>query len=117
MCLVKTGLGGYHGNKGAVVTRFLLEDTPFCFVNCHLAAHQNQISARNNDISQILKDCSFTALARKGAWERGGDGSLILDHEIVFWSGDLNYRIDLPRKETLIAIEQQKYAYLWVCFF
>lgn len=65
-------------NKGAIVTRFLIGDSSLCFVNCHLAAHQNQYSARNNDIQQILKDASFPKIGTNHPWEHGGDGSMIL---------------------------------------
>jgi hypothetical protein len=75
---VKTGLGGLHGNKGALVTRFLLGDSGFVFVNCHLAAHQTEILARNNDIHQILKDCTFSHPGVNLFWNRGGDGTKIL---------------------------------------
>lgn len=70
-------MGGYHGNKGAIVTRFLIHNSSFCFVNCHLAAHQNQVSARNNDILSILREVSFPQLSRPALWVLGGDGSLI----------------------------------------
>ncbi|KAH6566030.1 hypothetical protein BASA60_009682 [Batrachochytrium salamandrivorans] len=111
--MVKTGLGGYHGNKGSIATRFLWQNTSFCFVNCHLAAHQAHISARNNDIAHILKETQFPKLAGDGIWMRGGDGSMIVDHEAIFWSGDLNYRIDLPRATVLEKIETQDWKILW----
>lgn len=34
---VKTGMGGRHGNKGAICARFVLDDSSICFMNCHLA--------------------------------------------------------------------------------
>ncbi|KAI9103199.1 Endonuclease/exonuclease/phosphatase [Phlyctochytrium arcticum] len=110
---VKTGLGGYHGNKGGIATRFVIDDSSFCFVNCHLAAHQNQVSARNNDTATILKDAQFPAKPEyHGIFVGGGDGTVILDHENVFWSGDLNYRIDLPRERVLELIDQQDWSAL-----
>ena len=33
---VKLGFSGKMGNKGATLIRFFLEDTSFCFINCHL---------------------------------------------------------------------------------
>jgi len=33
----------------------------------------------------------------------GGDGSLVLDHEICILNGDLNYRIDAMPRDTVIA--------------
>ncbi|KAJ3142927.1 hypothetical protein HDU90_002799 [Geranomyces variabilis] len=111
--MVKTGLKGYHGNKGGIATRFVLDDSSFCFVNTHLAAHQNQISARNNDVATILKDAHFPARpAYEGIFIGGGDGSMVLDHENVFWSGDLNYRIDLARERVIELVEQQDWTTL-----
>jgi len=60
--MVKTGLAGYHGNKGAVVSRFVIDDASFCFVNCHLAAHQKEIAARNMDCVTIMKKGDFRAV-------------------------------------------------------
>ncbi|KAI8816840.1 uncharacterized protein EV422DRAFT_544186 [Fimicolochytrium jonesii] len=105
--MVKTGLKGYHGNKGGITTRFVLDDSSFCFVNTHLAAHQNQVSARNNDVATILKDAHFPPRpAYEGIFIGGGDGSMVLDHENVFWSGDLNYRIDLARERVIELVAQ-----------
>ncbi|KAJ3037769.1 hypothetical protein HDV00_001355 [Rhizophlyctis rosea] len=110
---VKTGLKGYHGNKGGIATRFIIDDTSFCFVNCHLAAHQKEVSARNNDAATILRDAKFDVGMYEHMFVNGGDGSMILDHENVVWSGDLNYRLDLPREQVIQLIEQQKWPALW----
>ncbi|KAI8906937.1 Endonuclease/exonuclease/phosphatase [Gorgonomyces haynaldii] len=111
-CQSKTGLAHLHGNKGALVTRFLINDSAFCFVNCHLAAHQSQVSARNNDIQYILKDASFPKSPQDGVWQQGGDGTQILDHESIIWSGDLNYRIDLTRQQVIDAIDRSDFSLL-----
>lgn len=44
---IKLGFSGKMGNKGATLIRFLLEDTSFCFINCHLDA-----GATKNDIKK-----------------------------------------------------------------
>src|ERR1044072_1555111 len=101
VAIKKTGLGGLHGNKGSIATRFIYDDSSICFVNCHLAAGQGQIRARNTDVANILDNTQFPPRANdswndnEGVFTHGGDGSMVLDHEIVFFSGDLNYRIDL----------------------
>ncbi|KAJ3270169.1 hypothetical protein HDV01_000504 [Terramyces sp. JEL0728] len=112
---VKTGLKGLHGNKGAITSRFVIGDSSFCFVNCHLAAHQNNTSDRNNNINQILKEASFPKIPDCSfLWERGGDGSMISDHEYVFWNGDLNYRINnLTRDQVVDAATEQNWPLLW----
>ncbi|EFW22754.1 hypothetical protein D8B26_006333 [Coccidioides posadasii str. Silveira] len=107
---VKRGMGGLHGNKGALILRFILDDTSVCFVNCHLAAGQTQTAHRNNDIAAIMESESLpmepSSSARIDRFVGGGDGSMILDHEICILNGDLNYRIDsIPRNTVLEAIK------------
>ncbi|KAG2412964.1 hypothetical protein HFD88_010523 [Aspergillus terreus] len=99
---VKRGMGGLHGNKGALILRFVLDDSSLCFVNCHLAAGQSHTAHRNNDIAAILETESLPAeqslITRADHFVNGGDGSMIMDHEICILNGDLNYRIDsIPR--------------------
>lgn len=103
---VKTGLGGRWGNKGAIVSRFAVDDTSCCLINVHLAAGQKQVKQRNNDLAQIFEAESLPAgRADDAIYYGGGDGALILDHELVFLGGDLNYRIDLPRNQVLALIQ------------
>ncbi|THC89260.1 hypothetical protein EYZ11_011293 [Aspergillus tanneri] len=108
---VKRGMGGLHGNKGALILRFVLDDSSLCFVNCHLAAGQTQTAHRNNDIAAILEAESLplesSLAARADHFVSGGDGSMIMDHEICIINGDLNYRIDsIPRNVIIDAIRQ-----------
>ncbi|MCJ1310517.1 hypothetical protein MMC25_004181 [Agyrium rufum] len=109
---VKRGIGGLHGNKGALILRFLLDDTSLCFTNCHLAAGQSQTVNRNNDIAAILEATAFPAekdlLTRVTTFIGGGDGSMIMDHEICILNGDLNYRIDTMGRDTVIKAIQAK---------
>ena len=86
--------------------RFVLDDTSLCFTNCHLAAGQSQTINRNNDIAAILETSSLPIehdpVIRKGTFIGGGDGSMIMDHEICVLNGDLNYRIDTMGRDTVI---------------
>ncbi|CAK7566625.1 MAG: hypothetical protein SEPTF4163_004574 [Sporothrix epigloea] len=104
---VKRGMGGLHGNKGAIAIRFLLDDTSLCFVNCHLAAGQSQKSSRHNDAAAILDSAGLPAErdvnVRIDTYIGGGDGSMILDHELCVLNGDLNYRIDTMSRDTVVA--------------
>ncbi|EEH46639.2 uncharacterized protein PADG_02737 [Paracoccidioides brasiliensis Pb18] len=107
---VKRGMGGLHGNKGALILRFILDDSSLCFVNCHLAAGQNHTAHRNNDIAAILESSSLPMetnySSRIDLFVGGGDGTLILDHEICILNGDLNYRIDsMPRNTVIDAVK------------
>ncbi|KAK2733098.1 hypothetical protein FQN57_002309 [Myotisia sp. PD_48] len=107
---IKRGMGGLHGNKGALLLRFCLDDSSLCFINCHLAAGQSHTAHRNNDISAIMETDSLptepSSSARIDRFVGGGDGSMILDHEICILNGDLNYRIDsIPRNTVIEAIK------------
>ncbi|KAF7899089.1 uncharacterized protein EAF01_008302 [Botrytis porri] len=103
---IKRGMGGLHGNKGALILRFMLDDTSMCFINCHLAAGQTQTKDRNTDISTILESQVLPAerdhSVRIDSFVGGGDGTMILDHEICILNGDLNYRIDTMGRDTVV---------------
>ncbi|CAN6607614.1 hypothetical protein TRVA0_003S03268 [Trichomonascus vanleenenianus] len=108
---VKTGLGGLHGNKGGIAVRMMIDDSSLCFVNCHLAAGQSSSMQRNKDIESILEtqfldesdNAKFTG---KGIFVNGGDGTKIMDHEICFFSGDMNYRINLQRLTAMKLLQE-----------
>ncbi|KAK5993937.1 putative inositol polyphosphate 5-phosphatase C9G1.10c [Cladobotryum mycophilum] len=108
---VKRGMGGLHGNKGAVCVRFRVDDTSICFTNCHLAAGQTQASSRHNDAAAILEAGLFPIerdpVARIDTFCGGGDGTMILDHELSILNGDLNYRIDTMSRDTVVKAVQQ----------
>ncbi|KAG5643240.1 hypothetical protein DXG03_001289 [Asterophora parasitica] len=102
---IKRGMGGRYGNKGGIVSRFVIEDSSICLINCHLAAGQNALRARNADVAAILEEKSvFPETHFPFAYVGGGDGTMVLDHEIVFVNGDMNYRIDHRRDAIVAAI-------------
>ncbi|KAL6304112.1 DNase I-like protein [Sparassis latifolia] len=106
---IKRGMGGRYGNKGGIVARCVIDDTSICFINCHLAAGQHHVRQRNADVAAIVEDKSVfpesDALQGPLAYVNGGDGSMVLDHEIVFMNGDMNYRIDQRRDVVVAAIK------------
>lgn len=110
---VKTGLGGFHGNKGAVLTRFVIDDTPLCFINCHLAAGHSQVAARNTDGATILKTARFPSLIESEGVFYGGDGEAVLDHEHCVLFGDLNYRLSVSRECAERIMDRGLYTDLW----
>lgn len=65
---------------------------------------------RNNDVAAILEsECLPAAVSNNiaGTFVGGGDGSMILDHEICILNGDLNYRIDaMPRDAVVRAVRE-----------
>lgn len=70
----------------------MIDDSSVSFINCHLAAGQNHKLERNKDIAAILEEKeAFPAVLSLDSTEAlayvgGGDGSMILDHEICFVS-------------------------------
>lgn len=74
---IGSGIMGCLGNKGSVSIRFVLHDTSFCFVCCHLASggKQGDVLLRNLDVADILARTRFPGLAAQELPEK------ILDHE------------------------------------
>lgn len=72
---VKTGLAGTVGNKGASVIKFYLDDSSFCFVNCHLEA-----GTKNNNYRLV----NLIDIHNK-AFQTGGVGKkrVIIDYCIL----------------------------------
>ncbi|XP_040007052.1 inositol polyphosphate 5-phosphatase K [Xiphias gladius] len=79
----RTGIFGYWGNKGGVTVRFSFYGHMVCFLNCHLAAHMNYALQRVDEFEHILEVQDFDI----------DDTPHIRDHKVVFWFGDLNFRI------------------------
>ncbi|KAG8947913.1 hypothetical protein FRC03_000891 [Tulasnella sp. 419] len=113
---VKRGMGGRYGNKGAIVARFVIDDSSLCFINCHLAAGQHHKHSRNQDVAAVLEEKAVfpevNVEESSVAYDGGGDGSMILDHEVVFLNGDLNYRIDQRREAVISNIQAGQLDYL-----
>ncbi|KAI5287189.1 hypothetical protein KEM54_006180 [Ascosphaera aggregata] len=110
-CSVGTGLMGYMGNKGAVCTRIVVGGTTrIVFVNCHLAAGNDDasLSRRNWDAGQIISRMTFLPVREEDeiadeieSPNASGDQMVKLgDEEFAFWFGDLNYRLeDIPGED------------------
>ncbi|CAM9192473.1 unnamed protein product [Discosporangium mesarthrocarpum] len=99
----RVGVMGVMGNKGAASVRICIYDSTICFVCAHMAAKRSNVAGRNADFRSILSKTTFYG-DPESAWEfrdlpcefsrgptTGGIG--VLDHDIVFWLGDLNYRV------------------------
>ncbi|XP_054629977.1 phosphatidylinositol 4,5-bisphosphate 5-phosphatase A [Dunckerocampus dactyliophorus] len=100
----RTGLGGYWGNKGGVSARMSVFGHTICFLNCHLPAHMENSEQRMEDFESILQQQQFEGQAASG----------VLDHDVVFWFGDLNFRIDdLEMQVVKTAIDNNKLSTLW----
>ncbi|GAA6061584.1 hypothetical protein JCM10212_004334 [Sporobolomyces blumeae] len=104
---IKTGFSASWGNKGSVLLRLVIDDTSICLVNSHLAAGTTAPGRRERDLIEIFDSGpKFTRpeSGTKRAYVGGGDGTQISDNEIIIFSGDLNFRIDLPRRQVLAAL-------------
>ncbi|XP_019738346.1 inositol polyphosphate 5-phosphatase K isoform X2 [Hippocampus comes] len=100
----RTGLGGCWGNKGGVSVRMTVFGHPVCFLNCHLPAHMRNLEQRMEDFESILQQQQF----------EGGAATGVLDHDVVFWFGDLNFRIeDYDIHVVKCAIDSNKLPLLW----
>ncbi|XP_077353341.1 phosphatidylinositol 4,5-bisphosphate 5-phosphatase A [Festucalex cinctus] len=100
----RTGLGGCWGNKGGVSARMSVFGHPVCFLNCHLPAHMRNLEQRMEDFESILQQQQF----------EGGAATGVLDHDVVFWFGDLNFRIeDYDIHVVKCAIDSNKLPLLW----
>ncbi|XP_073487119.1 phosphatidylinositol 4,5-bisphosphate 5-phosphatase A isoform X2 [Aquarana catesbeiana] len=100
----RTGLGGYWGNKGGVSIRLSLFGHMVCFLNCHLPAHMENSDQRVDNFESILQLQQFQGPLANG----------VLDHDLVFWFGDLNFRIDdLDLHFVKSAIQGNKLSLLW----
>lgn len=98
------------GNKGAVLARLELDDKTLCVVHSHLAAG-DALHQRNRNYAELVNTtytfkgvdqvvvtkstvctCSVDLLCLEGYTSDAVTAS-ILDHSLIIWMGDLNYRI------------------------
>lgn len=118
---VTCGVGNVLHNKGAIgiylKVKRKTKRSRMLLVTGHLAAHVNNVDARNNDYKRIISELEVQAPTRFLRPKRNRDSSPVdcdgsyllnsVDH--VFFAGDLNYRIDLPREyveHCIINIQQ-----------
>ncbi|KAJ2922908.1 hypothetical protein H1R20_g14166, partial [Candolleomyces eurysporus] len=102
------GILGVMGNKGATAVRLSFKapgstaPTTFTFVNAHLAAFDEMVDKRNLDFQDLSKRLVFEV-----TWPSEEDQELgyslptltAYESDVLFWMGDLNYRIDIPDLE------------------
>ena len=113
---VTCGVGNVFHNKGAIGVYLkmrhhrsdsdIVKSSKLLLVTGHLAAHVKNVDARNDDFRRIISELEAQAPVRFLRPRKNRDGSLVvgdgthllntMDH--VIFSGDLNYRIDLPRE-------------------
>uniref|UniRef100_A0A6I8P111 Inositol polyphosphate-related phosphatase domain-containing protein n=1 Tax=Ornithorhynchus anatinus TaxID=9258 RepID=A0A6I8P111_ORNAN len=100
----RTGLFGYWGNKGGVTVHMSLYGYSICLMNCHLPAHMDNIDQRLDTFERILEMQDFSSK----------DVPNILDHDLLIWFGDLNFRIaDHGMHFVHESISSHRYNLLW----
>jgi hypothetical protein len=120
---VTCGIGNVFHNKGAIAAFVKLKarnpsrgadaknsrtkSLKLMFVSAHLAAHVKNADARDSDFWRISSELEAQApegfLPRRSSSSSEGteNGSFLFDSmDRVFFCGDLNYRMDLPREST-----------------
>jgi len=126
---VACGVGNVFHNKGAICAFLQMKarqpaaevdgrpsskrrkSVKMLFLTAHMAAHVKNVDARNEDFWRIASELEAQAPPRflrpKTAREQaladaeGSGGSYLMDSmDHVFFCGDLNYRLDLPRELT-----------------
>lgn len=102
------GILGIMGNKGASCIRMNIKNTPICFICSHLAADRKNVNGRNANYHTIIEKTLFESTTETG------EPYKILDHDIVLWLGDLNYRIttDVPTDMVLERVEHGDLEFL-----
>ena len=97
-----TGIAHIMGNKGGLITSFKVEETSFCFLSCHLAARENRVMQRNQNIKDLVEmkpgrlDIDFT-----------------IEFDYIFFIGDMNYRIEEDYNKAVEVFDAKDYSSLW----
>ena len=115
---VGVGVMGVMGNKGGASIRLQFYDSTLCFVCTHLAAHRENVAGRNADFANVFNKTLFEIgdeavkevikLGSLNQWAAGTNSVGVSDHDMVFWFGDLNYRVDesIPTERVLELSEK-----------
>jgi len=90
------GVAKVVGNKGGLLIAFKLLGYQFVFVNCHFAPKPYKVLERNKNAKTLMKS------VRIGEKQFEFDCS----SDVLFWQGDLNYRVDFNFDETIKEIKQ-----------
>ena len=95
--------GSQFKTKGAVAVGFILFGTSFLFVNAHLTAHQENTKDRIKDLKKLnavlnLPKILQTSKGKHKARPQFSKSRDFTDNfDVVFWCGDLNFRLEQTR--------------------
>ncbi|KAL3943560.1 MAG: hypothetical protein SGBAC_002377 [Bacillariaceae sp.] len=121
---VTCGIGNVFHNKGAIAAFLKVKarnpsssskkarSLRMVFVTAHMAAHVKNVEARNADFWRISSELEAQApegfLPEHGVSTESENESFLFDSvDRVFFCGDLNYRVDLPRELAEFDILEQ----------
>jgi hypothetical protein len=99
-----TGIAHVGYNKGACSVSFCLYGTRLAFINCHLAAHHDQLERRISDIVEIVGNTEFGM--------HYADIDFTNRHNTFFF-GDMNFRLEGEREEILEKVQEEDWEGLW----
>ncbi|TDL25516.1 DNase I-like protein [Rickenella mellea] len=89
-------LGGRVGNKGGVGATVNLNGTTLLFINAHLAAHEEKVNDRLDNMNKIKSELKVDDfLNQDDSRVMAEDLTDKFDHAFIF--GDLNFRLDITR--------------------
>ncbi|XP_012871765.1 PREDICTED: inositol polyphosphate 5-phosphatase K [Dipodomys ordii] len=99
-----TGLYGYWGNKGGVNICLKLYGYYVSIINCHLPPHLYNNDQRLEHFDRILETQNFEGSAIPN----------VLDHDLILWFGDMNFRIeDFGLHFVRESITNKNFSQLW----
>lgn len=84
---VPTGIMDTLGNKGSIGISFKVNETRLCFVCSHFASDTDKLQKRNSDYRSTKQRMKFEYNANLDYYD-------LDNHDVVYWFGDLNYRLD-----------------------
>jgi len=99
------GIGDFAGNKNGVGISMKIYDSEVCFVCSHLEAHKNDVAERNKDYRAIIEELRFDQQPQKQQCDdqkqQSAPPKKVKEHDMIFWLGDLNYRLNHKCLETV----------------
>ncbi|KAL5809374.1 hypothetical protein ACOSQ3_030065 [Xanthoceras sorbifolium] len=109
---VGRGIMGYLGNKGSISISMTLHQTTFCLVCTHLTSGEKggDEIRRNSDITEILKRTRFSHTYKDPRHPLAP--ASIVEHDIIVWLGDLNYRLAAGSGDTYEMLKRNDWQAL-----
>lgn len=116
---VGVGFLNVGGNKGGVAIRIHIFDTRITFINSHLAAHKDDVEARNanfHSISERIHLHNYKNKLQTAAYEARKEGTFRQKDsetetgqgDYMFWFGDLNYRLNFENLDDVHRLIEEK---------